>query len=679
MTRREALKLSGFTLAGAGLMPSLLVGGALRPLSSKRLFFETSDIPRIRQNARTELLGSKYQEWVSKSPESVANTWEVFAKSGNIIYDLRDFWAAFEQTALVYIVEPTKDRRDVLLLAFENVIALPKWDYLMDGDEDIGLMRAAMAVSRMLFAREALGDDFGEDLNERFLIALAEKGAAPCYRTIRGMNDPESVVGWRYDPSHPVINNFSLENWPYFLGRTNLRGTSTIGLGLAALALEGRDSRCKEWVDTAVDSTYKVFHEFSPNGSYSEGLSYGAYALRLVLQFCEAHYRLKGTIDWRKAVNWSGIVDDVATMQAGKKEDGTPDVVNFSDASASIFPCVGSWIRERVGNETAQYAAEHFAAPGYFLDFLWYRPEASSRAPRESLKNYRTDLDWIICRAGWKAEDAVLAFRSGNPANHEHADRNSFLFKIYGERLLNDPFGAAYDRHDPKWTLRMTKAHNALLISGRGHQYHEGEEGVNAGQARAEIVSFVDNGDRAWWSSDATHAYRLVNAAVSKVMRTVVFAKPNVIVVLDQVDLEQAEPVEIRFFPDNRDGLAEINQSGAAFELRRPKATLSGVFAANTPLSVRDEQLDFSEDLVSGITFDGSEKLGEYPFIRARSSPAKRHELCTVLLASKSGESGIPEIEIRKKASRWHFEVNGVKGILNTKGNVPKLNWLYEG
>ncbi|EDY82978.1 hypothetical protein VDG1235_2601 [Verrucomicrobiia bacterium DG1235] len=638
------------------------------------------DIPRIRANARSALLGAKYREWAGDSPQAMQAGWEKFSKTRNIIYDMRDFWAAFEHSALVHIVEPTQERREALLRAFERVVELPKWDYLMDGNEDIGLMRAAMAVSRLLFAREALGDDFDSNLNERFMVALAEKGAAPCYRMIQGMNAPETVAGWRYDPEHPTINDFSLANWPYFLGRTNLRGTSTMGLGLAALALEGRDPRCKEWLDTAVDSTYAVFEEFSPRGSYSEGLSYGGYALRLVLQFCEAHNRVAGTIDWTKAVNWAGIVDDVAVMQSGKKDDGTPDVVNFSDASASIFPCVGSWIRERTGNRVAQYAAEQFAAPGYFLDFLWYRSGESSAPPRAELMNYRTDLDWVICRSGWDVEDAVLAFRSGGPANHEHADRNSFLFKRYGERLLNDPFGAAYERRDPKWTLRMTKAHNALLIGGRGHQYHEGEEGVNAGRAEAKIVSYVDDGARVSWTSDATHAYRLANENVSKVLRTVVFAKPNIVVVLDQVELRQeAEPIEIRFFPDNRDGLAAITRSGGDFALERPLATLHGSFAANTPLSVQDSKIDFSEDLIEGVTLTGEENLGDYPFIRARTARVNRHEICTVMFAARSEDENAPEIDIRKEGSLWHFEVKEVKGILNTKGNVPKLDWVDEG
>lgn len=677
--RRDALRFGSVALLGASVFPSL-IGQMLRNSGkSSRLFFDKSDIPRIRANARTVLLSAKYQNWAVNSPQAIGPAWEKFSKSGSIVYDLRDFWAVFTETALVHIVEPTPERKRVLLDSIEKVIRLPKWDYLMDGEEDIGLMRAGMAVSRLLFAREVLGDDFSDELNERFLVALAEKGAAPCFRTICGMNAPDEVVGWHFDPLHPHINDNSLKRWPEILGKNNLRGTATLGLGLSALALTGRDPRVDKWLDAAVESAFSTFGQFTASGSYAEGLSYGGYAMRLLLQFCEAHYRVDGSVDWVKAMNWTGFVDGVATMQAGEKSDGTPDVVNFSDASGSIYPCVGSWVRKHTGNLVGQYAVNHFADPGYFLDFLWYRPNLSSQPPARKLKNFRSDLDWVVCRSGWRADDAVLAFRSGNPANHEHADRNSFLYKIYGERLLTDPTGAAYDRKDPKWTLRLTKAHNAVLIGGRGHQYHEGEEGVNEGQAEAKVVAFEERGDRVWWTSDATHAYQLVNKNVFKVLRTVVFAKPNIIILLDRVDLKNgADDVEIRFFPDNRDGAAVLTTEGSRFSLARPQATLFGAFSSNVSHLVETGELDFSEDLLPGVELNGEEEFGAFPFARARTVAALHHEIVTVMVAQTGAGMQGPEIEISKTVDGWRFDALGVKGILNTRDDIPKLNWIDE-
>ena len=127
-----------------------------------------------------------------------------------------------------------------------------------------------------------------------------------------------------------------------------------------------------------------------------------------------------------------------------------------------MFPGALSRIAEYTKNPLAGYAAQYAGHPFFFYDFLWYRPDGPSRPPRAALLNHRNDLNWIICRSGWKPDDAVLAFKSGGPANHEHADRNHITFKAHGERLLNDHLGAAYDRRSDGWNLRFTPAARAI-------------------------------------------------------------------------------------------------------------------------------------------------------------------------------------------------------------------------
>ena len=96
---------------------------------------------------------------------------------------------------------------------------------------------------------------------------------------------------------------------------------------------------------------------FSPDGSYLEGLSYVDYALRTLLMFINAYQRLHGNIDWTQEINFDGVVDFILAMQAGRHDDGTPDIVNFSDARASVFPCVAGWIERRTGNRVAAVVA----------------------------------------------------------------------------------------------------------------------------------------------------------------------------------------------------------------------------------------------------------------------------------------------------------------------------------
>ncbi len=683
MNRREALKIGGLALGGAAVSRANPYGVAMPPPNTRRLFFELRDLPRIRANARTLLLGQTFREWQSTGLDTMAKGWHDFRESGDIVFDLRQVWLGFTQSTTVQLIEPTRKRETALLDTIREVIELDKWDYFLDGDEVLGIMRSSMAISRLLFAREVLGDAIDPELDARLLDAIAEKGIVPCHRTVYDMDHPDQVEGWAFDPKQRPYHEIDMRRWPLILGSNNLRAIPTFAMGLGALALEGRDARAAEWLELAESSSRKVFGLFSRDGSFFEGLSYAGYTLRTLLQFCNAHLKQKGHIDWTREMNWEGFLEFVATMQAGKYPDGTPDIVNFSDARTSLYPCVSSWIEEHTGNPAAQYVAEKYSVPGYFMDYLWFRPNRPMRNLPVSLENHLNDLDWVLCRSGWGKADAVLAFRSGYPANHEHADRNSFFFKIYEERLLNDHFGAAYDRLHPGWSLRLTKGHNVVLVDGKGQQYHEGEEGVNEGLSIARVVRFEDEGQKVWWSSDAAHGYRLVNPNVRRVMRTVAFAKPDVIVVWDEVDLERdPAEVEVRYYPDNRDGEAGLSLDGGTFRIQRPKAELFGLAAGRAGVGLEVDLLDPTEDpppASAGTSKQAGDHLwefGEYPYVGVASAgKAMQHSIVTVLVARPGTENLRPAATVEATPQGWYFRVADVDGYLVRDGADSSVLW----
>lgn len=667
MNRRDLLKSGGSALALSLLLPA---SAARARGASERLFFSATDLPRIRANAGSSLLRPTVEAWKALGTDSMRAAFDKAAASGNLLVDFAAAMEAITREAALHLVEPTDARRDALLYGIDAATHLPKWDYMLDGDAEIGLMRASLATTRLLFAREVLGSDLPADLEARLLDDIAEKGALPCFRTIVGMDRPESVVGWRFDDDHQQAYDIDLGRWPEILGANNLRAIPTMGLGLGALALRGRDPRAGLWLDTAVSSARHFLGLLSADGSYFEGLSYINYAFRTLFAFLDAHQRTEGTIDWAREANFEGVARYIFAMQAGRNADGTPDIVNFSDANTSVFPCVPAWIARQTGSRLAQQAVETVSVPGSFLDLLWVEPDRPSEAPPDNLRNARLDLDWIIARSGWEPDDAVLAFRSGNPSNHEHADRNSFFFKVHGERLLTDHYGAAYDWRQPKWLLRLTEAHNAVLIDGKGHQYHNGEEGTNAGLAEADIVRFEDDGDRVWWSSDATQAYALVNPGVQRVRRTVLFAKPDVVVLLDQIETEAPSTAAVRFFPDNRDGAATVDTSRSAFTIRRPKASLHGRTFARSRVTLGSDTLDLDAE------------WGVFPYVEVRAAAAQRHEIVTVLMAGLAEDARPFASFAEPGTDGWTITAGDIRARIGSVdggaalGHVPHVQWL---
>lgn len=657
-SRIETYKPSGSPVPATGSEPL-----HLPPLRSRRLFFEKRDLPRIRDNARHILFAALVESWKAEALGGLEAAWKSFEETKNIVFGMNAVWSRFTEVAVAQLVDPQPERSEALIQSMERVLAQEAWDYILDGDEVTGVMRASMATSQLLFAREVLDDAVSPDLERRLLEAVAEKGVGPCLRTIEAMANPERHTGWRHAEGNEPFHEIDMRYWPLIFGSNNLRGAPTMGLGLGALALLGHHPEAETWLRKAESSARAILRLFTSDGSYFEGLSYSDYTLRTILSFCDAHRRLVGGIDWREAANWGGFLEYVMAMQAGEQEDGRPDIVNFSDANKSIYPCVASWIERETGDPRAQFVAEHLSTPGYFLDLLWFRAERPAALPDPSLRNWRSELDWVVSRSGWRRNDAVLAFRSGFPVNHEHADRNSFLFKVHGERLLTDHFRAAYNRNDPNWSLRWTKAHNAVLVDGRGHQYHEGEFGVYEGMAEARITRYHAQGERIWWASDATHGYRLVNASIARVVRTVAFAKPNLIFLLDEVEMAGTKAaMEVRFFPDDRDGQALIEPVEDGFLLARPEARLHARVAGSGALKVERAVLAPAEPQAEYV-FDPScptanAEFSAPPFAAVRSAmAAERHVVATALAAMPGRTGAAPEMTVTRVGNCWQCRV----------------------
>jgi hypothetical protein len=84
-----------------------------------------------------------------------------------------------------------------------------------------------------------------------------------------------------------------------------------------------------------------------------------------------------------------------------------------------------------------------------------------------------TDIGWVAMHSalGDAKEDVWALFKSSRfgSFSHGHADQNSFQLNAFGRALLIDSgyypwYGSP---HDQLWT-RQTKAHNAVLVNGRG-------------------------------------------------------------------------------------------------------------------------------------------------------------------------------------------------------------------
>jgi hypothetical protein len=142
-----------------------------------------------------------------------------------------------------------------------------------------------------------------------------------------------------------------------------------------------------------------------------------------------------------------------------------------------------------------------------------------------------------------------------------------------------------------------------------------------------------------------------------------IFAKPDVVIVLDQVDLTyRPQPLEIRFFPDNRDHAAILRVSDdRSFVIERPKAKLNAVVASLSGTELSTAQLDLPEE------------SGTYPFVSVGSGESLKHEIVTLMSVSPIDRHG-PGLAIRRNEDGWGFEAGELSGSIDTSQSNPWLS-----
>jgi hypothetical protein len=668
-SRREFLRNGALATAGIALAPHIahpsvppLIGAdaAARPL-----LCDAADIARMRKTIQLPRFATYWQSLRDTDPApDLAFLRDELQLNNHSAHMLRAR-LILDRTSFVYALTGDKKQLDLALRAIEKLLAYRRWDYFLEGGEHtIGLQRAPEATIALISAIEYLGDGMPPDLCAEIERQVAEKGAPACFRTLYGMKYPERVHGWGFDPEDSYTYRFDLRRWPLILNSTNLKIIPVAGLMMAGCLLHGRHPQAENWIALALQSAEAFSTMYGPDGSYDEGAGYWGYtSMHLTLALEVLHRRLGR--DHRKLINFPGTSRYALAMSMPTV--GQPrGCVNFGDAWTMGDISVAPWTARTQGDRVSQFVANTVGEVASPLSILWYDPRVKPEAPPASLQNVRLANDLVIGRTGWGERHGVVALRSGWPSNHEHADRNSVIFAAHGERLFHDPYKAAYSYTDPHWNLRLTQSHTAVLIDGKGHQYHDGHEGTNASWAEAHIEAFEERNGDLIVTSDATEAYRLVLPRVTLVRRSVFFLKPDILILLDRIRMDgDPLPVQVRFQVDNFDGKGSASVVQSAFRIVRPHATLQATLHGPVAPSLHTGILPVPAD------------HGIHPYVEVVLPAGKEHVLLTVCTAAAEGDGhGTMSVDLNGSV----FTVKGrhnertIAARIDTNNDIPVIS-----
>ena len=590
------------------------------------LMFSKKDVPRIRANTQLPIFKEYWQSLLDADVK----------KDHNLMRE-----------AFIYAVTGDRKRGELARQEMLEVLKKKRWDYFLeDGKHTLGFLRAGRMTAWMSLAYDWIYDLLSPKERAEILKQIKEKGCEPCYLALYGMRYPETVKGWSFDPEQNLPYDVpDMSRWPVILGHNNFRAVISGGMALGMFALGEKDDRFTDYFEILTDSYYRFIKLINTDGSYDEGMSYCNYAMTYLIYFMEVMNRKTGN-DLFDAANYLGMIDcNLALFLPHHLEPAGS--VNFGDAGNSLNSAVSFWIAKKSKDGVAQYVAQNHARGHDIFSLVYYDSTLKPIPPSDKDYFRRLELDWITTRTGYGMDDLVVAMRSGPPSNHEHADRNSIILKFGGEILLTDTKHPTYDRNSPGWFLRTSPAHNTVLIDGKGHQYHNGEEGTNASKASAKILRFGERQGYVFWASDATPAYHLIDEDVKSVTRTVVvFDKIPAVIVLDKlIKNENPSNFAARWHIENSDKNGKGTFDKNSFVISRPHAKLYSVCAGSPQIQVDSDFLPLPES------------FGAFPFVDVASIQQTKEAFIVMAATPLEKNESLPIIKIENNTNQWTIQL----------------------
>jgi hypothetical protein len=236
----------------------------------------------------------------------------------------------------------------------------------------------------------------------------------------------------------------------------------------------------------------------------------------------------------------------------------------------------------------------------------------------------------------------ILVAKAGihDDPHHGHLDAGSFLFYYKGESLIKDLGRPVYDEE-----VFDTARWNVVHCNSLGHNvvFVNGEAQLPGSAHYGKVEAFV-TGDKAdYVRMDLTQAY--AGKELKSWLRHIVFHKPGVVVLLDEVKSAAGAEIECRFHP----GGAVSRDSGTV--LIKGQNGMAGIlpFAAN--------DITIQEATHAYLAMQADAKMEEIPYVRVitRSRDQKTCVLTVILPLENAAQLS----EARRK-SKAVFDKNGI-------------------
>jgi hypothetical protein len=353
----------------------------------------------------------------------------------------------------------------------------------------------------------------------------------------------------------PVRGDYEFHWWATAY-RCNWCGVCNAGIGLTGLALLTENPQLTDIVAESYNRINNMLSELGIDGGWQEGGGYWDYGVNTSTYFADALKRLtksKYNLFENERLKSNPVTFPIYISLPGGGS------LNFEDTGGGHHKVGGSSLINKLTAETnsreAAWYRDNFWGEGNdVFDIIWPQPELEPTPPESPSIHFRT-IDWWVMRSDFKSPEKVLvAGKAGmnDDPHHGHLDIGHFVVHWQEEYFIRDLGSRGYDEKyfdDMRWDYPHASSigHNVVFVNG---------ERQISGKMRKQPWNYDVGGDvEEFRSSDKQDYVRMnptkayPNKELKKWKRHVVLEKPEIVVVVDEIDAEPGSAIEVRFHP----------------------------------------------------------------------------------------------------------------------------------
>lgn len=430
-------------------------------------------------------------------------------------------------------------------------------------------------------------------------------GDIPSYHLLRGLNNaydvlynimsPETkkqlrdVIIVRTKDFEDILNNpFPVNTHREYNNHTWLQALVLCESGLTLL---GDYDGAYEWAEFSKQLLVgKFLCALGYQGENNEGLAYGAYGGNFLADHAKLIRQASGTNlfthPWLSQAAKFPIYSAPKNAWAVSFADSGKPNHHYKASKKSLieetkdykYPWISTPVRKNIDLFVEKLSKECNDPYGLWYSCSYDTPSIEPKPPVDIDPSIHYEyIGWAILNTNLidGNEGVTFAIHSGPYwGAHQHADQNGFVINAYGSKLAID--SGYYDYYGSEHFLNysvQTQAHNAILVNGNGQTWKRvGADG--------EITRYFDSPFNSMLVGDASDT-DIYEGRINKWLRKVVFIKPHLIVIYD--DLEADEPAEYEWLLHT---VAPIEIEGNKFSFVSEDASLNGTFLSPEKLNI---------------------------------------------------------------------------------------------